>query len=40
MHMGMTYHVPYETEFIILIVLLILGVMIAKRIIQKRQKTR
>jgi len=34
----MPYFFPYETEFIIIIVLVIVGLLIIKRIIRKRQK--
>ena len=35
----MLYLFPYETEFIVIIVLVIVGLLIAKRIIRKRQKS-
>ena len=35
----MPYFFPYETEFVVGIVLLIVGLLIAKRMIRKRQKT-
>jgi hypothetical protein len=34
----MPYFFPYETEFVVIIVLVIVGLLIAKRIIRKRQK--
>jgi len=33
----MPYRFPYETEFIVFIVLVIVGLLIAKRVIKKRQ---
>jgi hypothetical protein len=35
----MPYFFPYEAEFVVIIVLVIVGVLIAKRIIRKRQKS-
>jgi hypothetical protein len=35
----MPYFFPYETEFVVIIVLVIVGLLIAKRIIRKRQKS-
>jgi len=34
----MAYLFPYETAFIVTVVLVILGLLVAKRIIRKRQK--
>jgi len=34
----MPYLFPYETEFIVIIILVILGLLVAKRFIRKRQK--
>ena len=34
----MSYLFPYETEFVVIIVLVIVGMLIAKWIIRKRQK--
>jgi len=36
--MAMPYLFPYETEFVVSIGLLIVGLLIAKRMIRKRQK--
>jgi hypothetical protein len=35
----MPYFFRYETEFVVIIVLVIVGLLIAKRIIRKRQKS-
>jgi hypothetical protein len=35
----MPYFFPYETEFVVIIALVIVGLLIAKRIIRKRQKS-
>jgi len=34
----MPYFFPYETEFVVIIVFIIVGLLIAKRIIRNRQK--
>jgi hypothetical protein len=35
----MPYIFPYETEFVVIIALVIVGLLIAKRVIQKGRKT-